>query len=166
MSAGRKLSPSRVPASDGADLRPARALASQSSPRWTPAWHSIALGIELTRFKKDLPNGIDRYTEVPEAVPSHLAVLMALRSWEREQEWSGPGSNVLVLSANSPKQRCCRIQVSFYDQQNMSSKIPIGILGATGVVGQRFIQMLERHPWFECGVAGRLPDRSEGKTLL
>jgi aspartate-semialdehyde dehydrogenase len=28
-------------------------------------------------------------------------------------------------------------------------KIPVGILGATGVVGQRFIQLLEAHPWFE-----------------
>ena len=32
---------------------------------------------------------------------------------------------------------------------NTMAKIPVGILGATGVVGQRFIQMLERHPWFE-----------------
>ena len=31
----------------------------------------------------------------------------------------------------------------------MSQKIAVGILGATGVVGQRFIQMLEHHPWFE-----------------
>ena len=31
----------------------------------------------------------------------------------------------------------------------MHSKIPVGILGATGVVGQRFIQLLEGHPWFE-----------------
>jgi len=31
----------------------------------------------------------------------------------------------------------------------LSSKIPVGILGATGVVGQRFIQLLEHHPWFE-----------------
>ncbi len=31
----------------------------------------------------------------------------------------------------------------------MPSKIPVGILGATGVVGQRFIQLLEHHPWFE-----------------
>jgi aspartate-semialdehyde dehydrogenase len=30
-------------------------------------------------------------------------------------------------------------------------KIPVGILGATGVVGQRFIQLLEAHPWFEVG---------------
>src|ERR1051325_5356173 len=29
------------------------------------------------------------------------------------------------------------------------SKIPVGILGATGAVGQRFIQLLENHPWFE-----------------
>src|SRR5436305_1219113 len=31
----------------------------------------------------------------------------------------------------------------------MSAKISVGILGATGIVGQRFIQMLEHHPWFE-----------------
>src|SRR5439155_21233427 len=31
----------------------------------------------------------------------------------------------------------------------LTSKIPVGILGATGVVGQRFIQLLEHHPWFE-----------------
>jgi len=31
----------------------------------------------------------------------------------------------------------------------MFSKIPIGILGATGMVGQRFVQLLEHHPWFE-----------------
>ena len=30
-----------------------------------------------------------------------------------------------------------------------ASKLPVGILGATGVVGQRFIQLLEHHPWFE-----------------
>jgi aspartate-semialdehyde dehydrogenase len=31
----------------------------------------------------------------------------------------------------------------------MPNKIPVGILGATGMVGQRFIQLLESHPWFE-----------------
>jgi aspartate-semialdehyde dehydrogenase len=30
----------------------------------------------------------------------------------------------------------------------MISKIPVGILGATGAVGQRFVQLLEGHPWF------------------
>jgi aspartate-semialdehyde dehydrogenase len=29
------------------------------------------------------------------------------------------------------------------------AKISVGILGATGMVGQRFIQLLESHPWFE-----------------
>src|SRR5262245_3864991 len=28
-------------------------------------------------------------------------------------------------------------------------KLPVAVLGATGTVGQRFIQLLERHPWFE-----------------
>ncbi len=28
-------------------------------------------------------------------------------------------------------------------------KIKVGVLGATGAVGQRFIQLLENHPWFE-----------------
>jgi aspartate-semialdehyde dehydrogenase len=45
----------------------------------------------------------------------------------------------------------------------MANKLPVGILGATGIVGQRFIQMLERHPWFEVAwLAGS--DRSEGRT--
>src|SRR5436309_8488050 len=42
-------------------------------------------------------------------------------------------------------------------------KIPVGILGATGVVGQRFIQMLENHPWFEVAWLAA-SDRSEGKV--
>src|SRR5580704_19579214 len=45
----------------------------------------------------------------------------------------------------------------------MIRKIPIGILGATGVVGQRFIQMLEHHPWFEVAWLAA-SDRSEGKV--
>jgi aspartate-semialdehyde dehydrogenase len=45
----------------------------------------------------------------------------------------------------------------------MSTKIPVGILGATGVVGQRFIQMLEPHPWFEVAWLAA-SDRSEGKS--
>jgi aspartate-semialdehyde dehydrogenase len=45
----------------------------------------------------------------------------------------------------------------------MSKKLPIGILGATGVVGQRFIQLLERHPWFEVAWLAA-SDRSEGKS--
>jgi aspartate-semialdehyde dehydrogenase len=45
----------------------------------------------------------------------------------------------------------------------MSTKLPVGILGATGIVGQRFIQMLEQHPWFEVSWLAA-SDRSEGRT--
>jgi aspartate-semialdehyde dehydrogenase len=44
----------------------------------------------------------------------------------------------------------------------MQSKYPIGILGATGMVGQRFIQLLENHPWFEITWLAA-SDRSSGK---
>src|ERR1700732_47899 len=44
----------------------------------------------------------------------------------------------------------------------MTVKIPIGILGATGIVGQRFVQMLEHHPWFEVAWLAA-SDRSEGR---
>ncbi|HEY4960514.1 MAG TPA: aspartate-semialdehyde dehydrogenase [Terriglobales bacterium] len=43
-----------------------------------------------------------------------------------------------------------------------SQKIPVGILGATGVVGQRFIQLLEDHPWFEVAWLAA-SDRSAGQ---
>ncbi len=42
-------------------------------------------------------------------------------------------------------------------------KIPVGILGATGVVGQRFIQLLEAHPWFEVAWLAA-SDRSAGQA--
>ncbi|PYV59062.1 MAG: aspartate-semialdehyde dehydrogenase [Acidobacteria bacterium] len=45
----------------------------------------------------------------------------------------------------------------------MSAKIPVGILGATGIVGQRFVQMLEHHPWFEVAWLAA-SDRSEGRS--
>jgi aspartate-semialdehyde dehydrogenase len=45
----------------------------------------------------------------------------------------------------------------------MNGKFRVGILGATGVVGQRFIQLLEDHPQFEV-TALAASDRSQGKT--
>ncbi len=45
----------------------------------------------------------------------------------------------------------------------MSQKLRVGILGATGMVGQRFISLLEDHPWFEVVVVAASP-RSAGKT--
>jgi aspartate-semialdehyde dehydrogenase len=44
----------------------------------------------------------------------------------------------------------------------MQQRQQIGILGATGMVGQRFIQLLEHHPWFEVAWLAA-SDRSSGK---
>ena len=43
------------------------------------------------------------------------------------------------------------------------SKLKVGVLGATGMVGQRFISILEDHPWFEVATVAASP-RSAGKT--
>ena len=45
----------------------------------------------------------------------------------------------------------------------MDQKLKVGILGATGMGGQRFIALLENHPWFEVVTVAASP-RSAGKT--
>lgn len=45
----------------------------------------------------------------------------------------------------------------------MEKKLRVGILGATGMVGQRFIALLENHPWYEV-VTVAASARSAGKT--
>lgn len=45
----------------------------------------------------------------------------------------------------------------------MSEKLKVGILGGTGMVGQRFISLLENHPWFEVTTIAASP-RSAGQT--
>ena len=44
----------------------------------------------------------------------------------------------------------------------MPSKIEVGVLGATGMVGQHFVRFLANHPWFEIKWVGA-SDRSAGK---
>ena len=44
----------------------------------------------------------------------------------------------------------------------MDQKLKVGVLGATGMVGQRFITLLENHPWFEVTVVAA-SSRSAGK---
>ena len=44
----------------------------------------------------------------------------------------------------------------------MNQKLKVGILGGTGMVGQRFISLLENHPWFEVVAIAASP-RSAGK---
>jgi aspartate-semialdehyde dehydrogenase len=45
----------------------------------------------------------------------------------------------------------------------MTKKTPVGIIGATGTVGQRFIQLLDEHPWFTVEWLSA-SDRSAGKS--
>ena len=45
----------------------------------------------------------------------------------------------------------------------MSDRLKVGILGGTGMVGQRFIALLENHPWFNVTTIAASP-RSAGKT--
>ena len=45
----------------------------------------------------------------------------------------------------------------------MEKKLKVGILGGTGMVGQRFISLLDNHPWFEVVTIAASP-RSAGKT--
>jgi len=42
------------------------------------------------------------------------------------------------------------------------TRIPVGILGATGMVGQHFVKFLQNHPWFDIAWVGA-SDRSAGK---
>ncbi len=42
-------------------------------------------------------------------------------------------------------------------------KYKVGVIGATGMVGQRFVSLLENHPWFEL-VSVAASRRSAGKT--
>ena len=45
----------------------------------------------------------------------------------------------------------------------LKRKLKVGVLGATGMVGQRFIALLENHPWYEVVAVAASP-RSAGKT--
>ena len=49
-------------------------------------------------------------------------------------------------------------------EKRMNSKIDVGILGATGTVGQEFIRLLEGHPWFRVSWLGA-SERSAGIVM-
>ena len=44
----------------------------------------------------------------------------------------------------------------------MEKKYKVGIIGATGMVGQRFVTLMENHPWFQLTVLAASP-RSAGQ---
>src|ERR1041385_5456133 len=45
----------------------------------------------------------------------------------------------------------------------MANKLKVGVIGATGMVGQRFISLLANHPWFEVSAVAASAS-SAGKT--
>ena len=45
----------------------------------------------------------------------------------------------------------------------MTKRLKVGVLGATGMVGQRFVALLENHPWFELAAVAASPS-SAGKS--
>ena len=50
-----------------------------------------------------------------------------------------------------------------YQEVNIMEKLKVGVLGGTGMVGQRFVSLLQDHPWFEVAVIAA-SERSAGKT--
>jgi aspartate-semialdehyde dehydrogenase len=73
---------------------------------------------------------------------------------------SGFGPHSLPGGAAHAQSGCFLLYTGVFTA--MKTKYPIGILGATGMVGQRFIQLLENHPWFEITWLAA-SDRSSGK---
>ena len=55
------------------------------------------------------------------------------------------------------------IKIDRNEDRKMDKKLRVGVLGATGMVGQRFLSLLENHPWYEVVVVAASPD-SAGKT--
>src|SRR5262249_50397764 len=55
-----------------------------------------------------------------------------------------------------------RQNLSTHGTDSMETRIEVGILGATGMVGQHFIRFLQGHPWFDVTWLGA-SDRSAGK---
>ncbi|HWN08466.1 MAG TPA: aspartate-semialdehyde dehydrogenase [Pyrinomonadaceae bacterium] len=87
---------------------------------------------------------------------------------EREHEYSGIESINISSLTGLTKRRQKTAYVFWLDLawllQQMTKKLRVGILGATGMVGQRFIQLLEDHPQFEI-TALAASDRSQGKRF-
>lgn len=54
------------------------------------------------------------------------------------------------------------LEFRFPFMKKFEKKIPVAILGATGMVGQKFVELLASHPWFEI-VAVAASERSQGK---
>ena len=61
--------------------------------------------------------------------------------------------------------KCPREKNKLEEMFEMSEKLKVGILGGTGMVGQRFVSLLENHPWFEVTTIAASP-RSTGQKYV
>src|SRR5207302_9986937 len=71
------------------------------------------------------------------------------------------GAHARGARAQAATARCSR-NLSAHGERSMETRIEVGILGATGMVGQHFINFLQGHPWFDVTWLGA-SDRSAGK---
>jgi aspartate-semialdehyde dehydrogenase len=58
---------------------------------------------------------------------------------------------------------CPLLSAKMAQEERLMAKIPVGVLGATGMVGQQYIALLANHPWFEVRYVAASP-RSAGKS--
>jgi len=69
-------------------------------------------------------------------------------------------STIAVISI---KRQMFALERQVKDKEIDMEKLRVGVLGATGMVGQRFLSLLENHEWFEVVCVAASP-RSAGKT--
>ena len=119
----------------------------------------------ITVHHKNLPNMIGQLTAILAADGHNIANMLN----KSKGEWA---YSMFDMEKKAPTEETVKkmeqidgvVRVSvIYERRSMSEKLRVGILGATGMVGQRFISLLENHPWFEVTTLAASP-RSAGKT--
>ena len=68
------------------------------------------------------------------------------------------GERIILQKAEQPA-----VYGHGFDQEAFMKHYRVGIIGATGMVGQRFVTLMENHPWFHLTALAASP-RSAGKT--
>ena len=119
----------------------------------------------ITVHHKNLPNMIGQLTAILAADGHNIANMLN----KSKGEWA---YSMFDMEKKAPTEETVkkmeqidgvvRVRV-LQERRSMSEKLRVGILGATGMVGQRFISLLENHPWFEVTTLAASP-RSAGKT--
>ena len=119
----------------------------------------------ITVHHKNLPNMIGQLTAILAADGHNIANMLN----KSKGEWA---YSMFDMEKKAPTEETVkkmeqidgvvRVRV-LKERRSMSEKLRVGILGATGMVGQRFISLLENHPWFEVTTLAASP-RSAGKT--